>query len=211
MQAAVAIDYRSVFARAGEASAPARYGRHDFVYRQGDPADAMFYVEAGLVKIGTLSSRGKEAVIGLGRRGDFFGEGCLAGASERTNSAAALTECRIARFSRGAVFRLLRDDPVFSESFMAHLIARNLRYEEDLSDLLSNSSEKRLARVLLQLGQPGYGPDPIRIDQQTLAEMVGTTRARVCFFMNKFRRLGFIDYSDGLKIHRSLERVIALE
>lgn len=190
--------------------APTLYGRHESIYQQGDNADSVFRLENGLVKLTIVAPSGKEAVIAIVQKGEFFGEGCLVmDAAERTHSAVALSDSRVSRFSTRAILHRLQADSAFSAEFNRHLIARNMRYEADLADQLSNSSEKRLARLLLLLSRGKNGPT--RIDQQTLAEMVGTTRSRVCFFMNKFRRLGFIDYSDGLEVRQSLEQVIQAE
>lgn len=190
----------------GETSAPGRYDRHGVIYQQGEYADSVFHLDSGLVKLSTLTQCGKEAVVAIVQKGEYFGEGCLAGSRERTATATALSESRVSRYSRHAISQRLRTDPVFAGAFTHHLIQRNLRYEQDLTDHLSNSSEKRLARVLLMLSRAIERP--AKIDQQTLAKMVGTTRSRVCHFMNKFRRLGFIDYSDGLEVRPSLERVL---
>jgi CRP-like cAMP-binding protein len=199
---------RSSFALAGESSTPARYERHETIFRQGDPGNSIFRIQSGLVKLTTITNRGREAVIAILRSGDFIGEGCLLTRVARNYTASALTECWLQRFSREAMLRLLRNDANFSAEFTERLLARNRRYEEDLSDQLSNSSEKRLARTLLLLADGRTGSAQLHIDQQTLAEMVGTTRSRICFFMNKFRRMGLIDYSNGLEVRRGLEQVV---
>ncbi len=181
------------------------------VFSQGDPADAVFYIHKGKVKLSVLSKGGKEAVVGIMGPGDFFGEGCLTSQVVRMATATALTDCLIARLEKASMINALRDQPEFSAVFIAHLLARNVRIEEDLVDQLFNSSEKRLARVLLLLahfGKEGTQEVIPAISQETLAEMVGTTRSRVSTFMNKFRRLGFIDYNDGLEVHSSLLSVI---
>lgn len=189
-----------------------KYSPKKAVFRQGDPADSIFYVEKGKVKIGVVSNRGKEAVVAILGAGDFLGEGCLAGQVRRMSSATPLTECTLVRIEKDATVRALRSDPEFAEIFLAYLLIRNIRTQEDLVDQLFNSSEKRLARVLLLLanyGQEGK-PDVVieKISQETLAEMVGTTRSRVSHFMNKFRKLGFIKYNGGLEVHSSLLSVV---
>jgi CRP/FNR family cyclic AMP-dependent transcriptional regulator len=192
------------------------FAAHQPIFAQGDAADAVYFVRHGKVKLTVRSPRGKEAVIALLGEGEFFGEGCLAGQPLRMASAVALAPCSLVRTERDTMVAVLRDDPVFGAVFIAHLLTRNIRYEEDLVDQLFNSSEKRLARVLLILanfGQAG-SPEPVVVpfSQATLAEMIGTTRSRVSFFMNKFRRLGFIEYSAGtdgrLHVHSSLIRVV---
>ncbi len=182
------------------------------VFSQGDPADAVFYIQKGRVKLTVVSTRGKEAVVGILGSRDFFGEGCLSGQAARMATATTLTECSLMRVEKKAMIRVLRDQPSFSEFFLAYLLRHNIRVEEDLVDQLLNSSEKRLARVLLLLAQYGREGKPIpvlpRVSQELLAEMIGTTRSRVSFFMNKFRKLGFIDYNGGLKVHSSLIHII---
>jgi CRP/FNR family cyclic AMP-dependent transcriptional regulator len=172
----------------------------------------VFCIRAGKVKISVVSERGKEAVVALHGRGDFFGEGCLTGQPRRLASATAMAECVLMRLDKAAVVRVLRDEPKFSEMFMAYLLARNARVEEDLVDQLFNSSEKRLARVLLLMANFGKEADTERvvtkISQETLAEMVGTTRSRVSVFMNKFRKLGFIEYNGDIQMHSSLLNVV---
>jgi CRP-like cAMP-binding protein len=185
---------------------------NQIVFAQGDPADSVFYIQKGKVKVTVVSEHGKEAVIAILESGEFCGEGCLAGQLRRMATASALTECVVMRLDKAAVIRLLQDDPGFSEKFMSHLLARTIRVEADLIDQLFNSSEKRLARILLLLANFGKEgrPEPIlaKISQETLAEMIGTTRSRVSFFMNKFRKLGFIEYNGHLQIHSSLLNVI---
>jgi CRP/FNR family cyclic AMP-dependent transcriptional regulator len=182
------------------------------IFAQGDPADAIFYIQKGKVKLTVVSKRGKEAVVALLGEGDFFGEGCLAGQPLRMATAAAMSTCSIMRLEQTGVVRLLREQPAFSEKFVAHLLSRNIKIEEDLVDQLFNSSEKRLARVLLLLanfGKEGRPEEVIpKMSQETLAEIVGTTRSRVSFFMNRFRKVGFIEYNGSLKIHSSLLNVI---
>jgi CRP-like cAMP-binding protein len=191
------------------------YRKNQFAYRQGDPADSVFYIQSGKVKKAVISEQGKEAVVAVLGTGDFFGEGCLAGQALRLATVAALTECVIARISKADITRVIREEPAFAELFIAHLLARNSRVEEDLVDQLFNSSEKRLARTLLLLanfGKEGQ-PEPIlaKISQETLAEMIGTTRSRVSRFMNKFRQLGLIDYNGQIEVHRSLLNVVLHE
>ena len=187
------------------------------VYRQGDPADAVFYIQKGKVRLSVVSKAGREATVGILEAGSFFGEGALAGQSLRMGSASALTDCEILRVEKKAMKNAIHREQTFSDMFVAYLLARNIRYEEDLVDQLFNSSEKRLARVLLLLAH--FGKDGIRqtalvpkISQETLAEMVGTTRSRVSFFMNRFRKLGFIHYAGGieggLQVNSSLLSVV---
>jgi CRP/FNR family transcriptional regulator, cyclic AMP receptor protein len=188
------------------------YRRNEKIFSQGDPADAVFYIQEGKVKVCVLSEAGKEAVVALHGKGDFFGEGCLTGQPLRLATVAAMTECVIMRLAKADIVRVLHDEPKFSERFMSFLLARNARVEEDLVDQLFNSSEKRLARVLLLMANFGKEakPEPVitKISQETLAEIIGTTRSRVSTFMNKFRQLGFINYNGGLEVHNSLLNVI---
>jgi CRP/FNR family transcriptional regulator, cyclic AMP receptor protein len=182
------------------------------LFAQGDPADAVFYIQSGTVKMTVVSERGKEAVVGLLEIGSFFGEGCLNGQPRRLATATALTEAAVLRIAKDEMVRVLRTEPAFAARFMSYLLQRNSRVEEDLVDQLFNSSEKRLARVLLLLANFGKNrePEPIlpKISQEVLAEMIGTTRSRVSFFMNKFRKLGFIEYNDTLEVHHSLLNVL---
>ena len=172
----------------------------------------MFYLQKGRVKLTVVSAQGKEAVVVLLGVGDFLGQGCLAGQPLRMATATALAECSLVRIARAGMIRVLRDQPTFSEIFIAHLLRRNICVEEDLVDQLLSSSEKRLARLLLLLAQYGKEGKPMpampRISQETLAEMIGTTRSRVSFFLNKFRKLGFIEYNLGIEVHSSLINVI---
>jgi CRP/FNR family transcriptional regulator, cyclic AMP receptor protein len=189
------------------------YQRNRTVFSQGSPADAVFYLEKGKVKLTVLSARGKEAVVAILGNGAFFGEGCLAGQPLRMATAASITECSILRVQKETMIRMLHNEPAWSERFMAYLLSRNIRIEEDLVDQLFNSSEKRLARILLLLtrfGKDGQHQHVVpKISQGTLAEMIGTTRSRVSFFMNKFRKLGFVDYDGGgLQVHSSLLTVV---
>ena len=184
----------------------------DIVFSQGEPADAVFYIQKGKVKITVVSPQGKEAVTAILGSDDFFGEGCLAGQPRRMATVATMTDSTIMRIEKASIVRLIRDEPAFSEVFMEHVLARTIRVEEDLVDQLFNSSEKRLARLLLLLANFGKDekPEPViaKISQETLAEMIGTTRARVSFFMNKFRKLGFIKYNGEIEVHTSLLNAI---
>ena len=186
------------------------------IFAQGDAADAVFYLQTGKVKLAVVSKTGKEATIGILSDESFFGEGSLAGQTLRMGTATAMTECSVLRIEKEAMMQALHREHAFSDVFVSYLLARNIRYEEDLVDQLFNSSEKRLARVLLMLahfGKEGV-PETVvpKISQETLAEMVGTTRSRVSFFMNRFRKLGFIQYSGGveggLQVHSSLLNVV---
>jgi CRP-like cAMP-binding protein len=205
-------DSETLLAKANGGRTIATYRRNQIVFSQGEPADAVFYIQQGQVKLTVLSERGKEAVVAIFGTGDFCGEGCLAGQSLRIATAKAIEESKIMRLEKAAMIGLLHNEPEFSERFMSHLLARNIRVEADLVDQLFNSSEKRLARLLLILSKFGKEDKPERIvpkiNQETLAEMVGTTRARVNFFMNKFRKMGLIDYNGHLEIRSSLLDVI---
>jgi len=185
---------------------------NQIVFSQGEPADSIFYIQGGKVKLTVLSEQGKEAIVAILGIGDFCGEGCLAGQPRRMATAAAMEESAIMRLEKAAMIRLLHDEPEFSERFMSHLMARNIPVEADLVDQLFNSSEKRLARLLLILAKFGKEdkPEPViaKISQETLAEMIGTTRSRVSFFMNRFRKMGLIDYNGHLEIHSSLLNVV---
>jgi len=182
------------------------------IFTQGDKSDAVFYIQTGKVRLTVVSKIGKEATIGIVSGGNFFGEGSLAGQLLRMGSAAAMTDCELLRIEKKAMIDALHREHAFSDLFVAYLLARNIRYEEDLVDHLFNSSEKRLARVLLLLahfGKEGTPENVIpKISQETLAEMVGTTRSRVSFFMNRFRKLGFIHYNGGLQVHSSLLNIV---
>jgi len=181
-------------------------------YTQGDPADAVFYIQKGKVRLTVVSKSGKEATIGIVSERNFFGEGALAGQLLRMGSAAAMTDCELLRVDKKVMMSVLHREHAFSDMFVAYLLARNIRYEDDLVDQLFNSSEKRLARILLLLAHFGKEtiPDAVvpQVSQETLAEMIGTTRSRVSFFMNRFRKLGFIHYNGGLKVHSSLLNVV---
>ena len=189
------------------------YRKDQIVFSQGAPADAVFYIQKGKIKITVISEHGKEAVVAMLGTGDFCGEGCLAGQPLRISTASAMTECVLTRLEKSAIIRTLHDEPAFSEMFLSYVLSRIIRVEEDLVDQLFNSSEKRLARLLLLLANFGKEslPEPViaSISQETLAEMIGTTRSRVSSFMNKFRRLGFIHYNGGgLEVHSSLLNVV---
>jgi CRP/FNR family cyclic AMP-dependent transcriptional regulator len=205
-------DPKVFVSQAGEGRTPADYEKNRVIFSQGDPANAVFYIQRGKVKLTVISNHGKEAVVAILTAGDFFGEGCLAGQLLRVATASTMVECSIMRLEKALMVRALHDEPAFSELLVAHLLSRTLRIEEDLIDQLFNSSEKRLARVLLMManfGKEGKQEAVIaKISQQTLAEIVGTTRSRVSFFMNKFRKLGFIEYKDHLEVHCSLLNVV---
>jgi CRP/FNR family cyclic AMP-dependent transcriptional regulator len=207
-----AFDPNAFLAKVGKGRTLAEYKKNQRVFSQGDPADAIFYIQQGKVKITVVSKQGKEAVVAILGANDFFGEGCLAGQPLRMASAAAMAESSILRLEKPGVIRVLHHEPAFSELFLRYLLSRNIRIEEDLVDLLFNSSEKRLARVLLLLANFGKEGKPElvipKISQETLAEIVGTTRSRVSFFMNRFRKLGFIEYNGRLEIHSSLLNVV---
>jgi CRP/FNR family transcriptional regulator, cyclic AMP receptor protein len=200
----------------GEGRKAILFPRGQTIFAQGDPADAVFYLQTGKVKLTVVSKTGKEATIGMLSDGDFFGEGSLAGQPFRMGSATAMTECAVLRIEKKAMMGTLHREHTLSDLFVAYLLTRNIRYEEDLVDQLFNSSEQRLARVLLMLAHFGKegAPETVvpKISQETLAEMVGTTRSRVSFFMNRFRKLGFIDYAGGaeggLQVHSSLLSVV---
>ena len=189
--------------------------KNQMLFAQGDPSDAVFYIQHGRIKITVISEHGKEAVVALLGHDEFFGEGCLAGQPRRVATAVAMTECEVMRLEMAAIIRVLHEEPAFSEMFVAHLLARTIRVEEDLVDQLFNSSEKRLARALLLLANFGKEgrPEPIiaKVSQETLAEMIGTTRSRVSFFMNKFRKLGMISYNGRIQVHKSLLSAVLLD
>jgi CRP-like cAMP-binding protein len=205
-------DFLSKANGGGTKADKADYDENRVIFSQGDPADAVFYIHKGKVKLGVVSSQGKEAVVAILGPGDFFGEGSLAGQPLRMGTAVAMSACSIMKLDKADVIRALHEEPTFSEVFVAHLLSRNIRIEEDLVDQLFNSSEKRLARVLLLLANFGKEGTPQtvipKISQETLAGIVGTTRSRVSFFMNRFRKLGFVEYNGGLKIHSSLLNVV---
>lgn len=201
-------DSKAFLELVGKGRSDATYAAGDVIFAQGDPANAVFYIHKGKVKIAVVSEQGKEAVVALLGPKDFFGEGGLAGQSKRIATAMAMSEATISRIDKATIVRLLHDEPTFSEMFIAHLLGRAVRVEADLIDQLFNSSEKRLARLLLLLANFGKDsePEPViaKISQETLAQMIGTTRARVSYFMNKFRKLGFISYNGGIEVHSSL-------
>jgi CRP/FNR family transcriptional regulator, cyclic AMP receptor protein len=208
----VSFDPKIFLAQVGEGKTIAKYQRGQIVFSQGDVADAVFYIQKGKVKLTVISEQGKEAVIAILEPGHFFGEGCLNGHGLRVATTAAMEECVITRIAKSVMIAAIHREPDFSELFMSYLLARNGRIEADLIDQLFNSSERRLARLLLLLANFGKEarPEPIvgKISQETLAEMVGTTRSRVSFFMNKFRKLGYIDYNGHLEVHNSLLNVV---
>ncbi len=207
-------DPKKFLATIGQGRTVVLFLRKQTILAQGDAADAVFYIQEGKVRLTVVSDRGKEATIGILSEGDFFGEGCLAGQTLRMASAAAMTDCNLLRIEKKAMMEVLHREHSLSDMFVAYLLGRNIRYEEDLVDQLFNSSEKRLARVLLLLAHFGKAgvPEAVipKISQETLAEMVGTTRSRVSFFMNRFRKLGFVDYdgSSGLQVHSSLLNIV---
>ena len=192
-----------------------KYRKDQIIFSQGKPADAVFYIQKGKVKITVVSEQGKEAVVAILGPDEFCGEGCLTGQPRRMATAVAMTECEIMRLEKAAMVRVIHEEPAFSEMFVAHLLARTIRVEEDLVDQLFNSSEKRLARALLLLANFGKESRPeainAKVSQEMLAEMIGTTRSRVSHFMNKFRKLGFIDYNGHLEVHSSLLNVVLHE
>lgn len=211
-----AFDPRTFLATIGEGRKSLAVFRKQQIYTQGESADAVFYIQKGRVRLTVVSKIGKEATIAILSENNFFGEGSLAGQALRMGSAVAMTDCQLLRIDKKAMMEALHREHAFSDMFVAYLLARNIRYEEDLVDQLFNSSEKRLARVLLMLahfGKEGV-PETVvpKISQETLAEMVGTTRSRVSFFMNRFRKLGFINYAGGmeggLQVHSSLLNVV---
>src|SRR5437764_8406594 len=199
---------KSFLAKVGEGRSIDKYRKDQIVFSQGDPAAAVFYIQRGKVKLTVVSEQGKEAVVAILGSDEFFGEGCLAGQAQRIATVATMTESVIMRLEKAAVVSVIHQEPAYSEMFIAHLLGRTIRVEADLVDQLFNSSEKRLARLLLLLANFGKEgkPEPMiaKISQETLAEMIGTTRSRVSFFMNKFRKLGFISYNGTIEVHESL-------
>jgi CRP/FNR family transcriptional regulator, cyclic AMP receptor protein len=219
---------RSRLARSGSRFDPAKFletaahgrivsthAKKDIIFAQGDAADAVVYIKRGKVKVTVLSKQGKEAVVALLGADEFLGEGCLIGQPRRLATATAMTECVTMQVAKSEILQVLKDEPAFSQMFISHILARNARVEADLVDQLFNSTEKRLARLLLLLANFGKEgkPEPIvaKISQETLAEMIGTTRSRVSHSMNKFRGLGFIDYNGHLEVHSSLLSVVLNE
>ncbi len=206
-------DPKEFLATIGEGRKVVVFPKKQTIFTQGDAADAVFYIQEGEVRLTVVSKTGKEATLGILREGDFFGEGSLAGQPLRMGSATAMTDCELLRIDKKAMVLALHREHKFSDLFVAYLLARNVRYEEDLVDQLFNSSEKRLARILLLLARFGKEGVPetviAKISQETLAEMIGTTRSRVSFFMNRFRKLGFVDYGgNGLQVHSSLLNIV---
>src|ERR1700730_868105 len=208
-------DPKSFLTKVGEGRSIGEYRKKEIVFSQGDTADAVFYIQSGKVKLTVVSEQGKEAVVAMLGTNDFFGEGCLAGQAQRMATVATMTDSVIVRLGKTAIVGVIEQEPAFAGMFIAHLLARAIRVEADLVDQLFNSSEKRLARMLLLLANFGKEnkPEPIlaKISQETLADMIGTTRSRVSFFMNKFRKLGFIDYNGGnggIEVHSSLLNVV---
>jgi CRP/FNR family cyclic AMP-dependent transcriptional regulator len=205
-------DPKLFLAKVGEGRKIADYSKNQVIFSQADPANTVFYIQTGKVKLTVVSDAGKEAVIAILGAGDFLGEGSLAGRPLRMATATSISDCSIVQLEKAAMIRVLHEEPAFSEMFLAYVLSRNMRIEEDLVDQLFNSSEKRLARVLLLLANFGKEgkPEPVlaKISQETLAEMIGTTRSRVSFFMNKFRKMGFIEYNGGLHVHSSLLNIV---
>jgi CRP/FNR family transcriptional regulator, cyclic AMP receptor protein len=205
-------DPRTFLAKIGNGHGVDKYRKDQIVFAQGDLADAVFYLQKGKVKLTVVSEQGKEAVIAILGTDEFFGEGCLAGQTQRIATVTTMADSVIARLEKTAIIEVIHREPAFSEKFIAHLLGRSIRVEADLVDQLFNSSEKRLARLLLLLANFGKegSPEPVipKISQETLAEMIGTTRSRVSYFMNKFRKLGFIDYNGGIEVHSSLLNIV---
>jgi CRP/FNR family transcriptional regulator, cyclic AMP receptor protein len=208
-------DPKAFLAKVGAGKLISRLGKGQNVFAQGDTADAVFYIQKGKIKLTVVSDQGKEAVVGMLEPGQFFGEGCLNGQPLRIATTTAIEDCVITKISKPAMIAALEGRPKFSQLFMAYLLTRNSRIEEDLIDQLFNSSEKRLARLLLLLANFGKeaSPQPIdvKISQETLAEMIGATQSRVSFFMNKFRRLGFISYNGKIEVHSSLLNAVLID
>ena len=207
-----AFDLQDFLSSAGAARKVVEFRRKQRIFSQGDPADAVLYVQEGAVRLSVLSAAGKEAVVGMMGAGDFFGEGCLAGQSLRMGSATALVSTRLLIVQKKTMVRMLHEQPELADRFITYILSRNIRIEEDLIDQLFNSSEKRLARALLLLARYGMAGPPrrlrVKVSQEVLAEMVGTTRPRVNYFMNKFRKLGFIEYNGGIRINEALLSVV---
>jgi CRP/FNR family cyclic AMP-dependent transcriptional regulator len=205
-------DPKVFLAKVGEGKTIRGFKKDEIIFSQGDPADTIFYIQKGRVKVVVISEQGKEAVVGILEPDQFFGEGCMNGHLVRISTTTAMGECLVTTITKAAMMTTLQNQPKFSEMFMAYLLTRNSRIEEDLIDQLFNSSEKRLARLLLLLANFGKDGSPQlitpNISQETLAEMIGTTRSRVSFFMNKFRKLGFISYNGKIEVHNSLLNAI---
>jgi CRP/FNR family cyclic AMP-dependent transcriptional regulator len=212
MEPKAAFNAQAFLSSAGIARRIVEYQRTAVIFAQGDPCQSVLYIQKGAVKLSVHSKAGREAIVAMLGPGDFFGEGCLAGQSVRTGSATAITSSTILLVNKKQMVRVLHHRHELSDRFIAHLLARNIRSEADLRDQLFNRSEKRLARALLLLAGYGQPNTPVSavppISQETLAEMIGTTRSRVNFFMTKFQRLGFIDYTDGLKVNRALLNIV---
>jgi len=210
--AVLAFDPKAFLTRIEQGKTTREYRNKQVVFSQGDPADAVFFIRSGKVKLTVFSTRGKEAVVGVLERGSFFGEGCLAGQPLRMSTASAMQASTVVRVDKSTMVRVLHQEPEFAELFTAYLLSRNVRIEEDLVDQLFNSSEKRLARILLLLAHFGKESKPEtvipKVSQETLAAMVGTTRSRVSYFMNRFRKMGFIDYNGGLQVNSALLTVV---
>jgi CRP/FNR family cyclic AMP-dependent transcriptional regulator len=205
-------DPKLFLAKVGDGRRLLKHRKGQVMFSQGDAADTVFYIQQGKVKLTVISPQGKEAVVAILGADEFFGEGCLAGQRRRIVTAMAMTDAVVAHIKKAAITRVLHEEAAFSEMFITHLLSRTIRVEADLVDQLFNSSEKRLARLLLLLANFGKEgkPEPLiaKISQETLAEMIGTTRSRVSFFMNKFRKLGLIEYNGGIKVHSSLLNLV---
>src|SRR3990172_11769299 len=205
-------DLKAFLARGGDGRPIVEFRKQQTVFAQGDPADAVFYILKGKVKLTVLSRQGKEAVIALLETGNFFGEGCLAGQRLRMATATATTDSSVVRLEKKTMIRLMHDEPRLSKPFMSYMLSRNVRIEDDLLERLFGSTEQRLARTLLLLAHAGKDREAEnvvqKISQETLAELIGTTRARVSFYMNRFRQLGLIEYKGGLRVHSSLLNIV---
>jgi len=205
-------DPKAFLGKIGDGHATGKYRKDQVVFSQGDAADSVFFIQKGKVKLVVISPQGKEAVVAILGANDFFGEGCLGGQRTRIATVVAMTDSAVVRLEKAAIIAVIHREPAFSEMFIAHLLSRSIRVEADLVDQLFNSSEKRLARLLLLLANFGKDekPEPLiaKISQETLAEMIGTTRSRVSFFMNKFRKLGLIEYNGGITVHSALLNVV---
>jgi CRP/FNR family transcriptional regulator, cyclic AMP receptor protein len=211
----LAFSPKAFLAKVGAGRSITKYRKNQTVFAQGDPANAVFYLQKGKAKVTVVSEQGKEAVVAILNAEEFFGEGCLTAQPRRISTVITMTECIVVRLEKDAIIRVLHQEPAFSEMFISYLLDRNVRVEADLVDQLFNSSEKRLARLLLLLANFGEEGDPqpmiAKISQATLADMIGTTRSRVSFFMNKFRKLGLIDYNGRIEVHKSLLNVVLHE
>jgi CRP-like cAMP-binding protein len=205
-------DPKSFLTKTGAGRSITKYRKGETIFSQGDPAEAVFFIQKGKMKVTVVSDQGKEAVVAILGMNEFFGEGCLVGREKRIATVAAMADSVVMRLEKATIVQAIHTEPAFSELFIAHLVGRTIRVEADLVDQLFNSSEKRLARLLLLLANFGKEgkPEPIiaKVSQETLAEMIGTTRSRVSYFMNKFRKLGFIHYNGGIEVHSSLLNVV---